>query len=504
MGQGWLRLAVLAVTTAALATPAAASAEPAAVPGQLIVGFSDSASSGDRADARAQAGTRIEASLRLDGAQVVQTTGGQSVAAAARELNADPAVDYAEPNYVYSVQTTPNDPSYPSQWDMAKIDAPSAWGVTTGSASVKVGIVDTGVQWDHPDLAANVDPQHGDDFIGGCTSGGWSSACGDSDPTDQHGHGTHVAGTIGAAGNNGVGVSGVNWRSDLLAARVCDAGGSCPDSAIAEGIDYAGDQGAKVVNISLGGGGPAPGAIDQAIDDHPGTLFVIAAGNASSNDDLTPSWPCNFSLTDGNVLCVASTDSNDALSSFSNYGIASVGLAAPGRSIYSTYYGSSYTTMSGTSMATPHVTGAAALLFAAVPTASVSQVKQALLDGVDPLAGLQGKTTSGGRLNVSKSMTALGQQPPPAPAPSSPPASGGSGGSSQGSSGGSSGGGSPTPVAPAPSSPTSPSYGGTGGGAVTVPLVPDRPKRATHKKKHKKHKKHHKHKKQKQQSQQGY
>ena len=253
---------------------------------------------------------------------------GKSVEAAASELEAQPGVAFAEPNYIYRPTATPNDPRFGALWGLHQatdrdIDAPEAWEEQTGSAAIKVAVVDTGVAYDHPDLAANMLP--GYDFFDG-----------DGDPRDEDGHGTHVAGTIGAVGNNITGVAGVNWDVSLLPVRVLGTDGGTVET-VTNGFAYAAAQGAKVVNASLGGSGESE-AMEAAIDAAASTtLFVVAAGNASSDNDVFPVYPCSYPSP--NLVCVAATDETDGLAKFSNYGDGSVDLAAPGTRIESTWPG---------------------------------------------------------------------------------------------------------------------------------------------------------------------
>ena len=239
-----------------------------------------------------------------------------------------PGVEYAEPNYIAHADAVPNDPRYPTLWGLQKISAPAAWDITTGSSSVKVAVVDTGIATDHLDLASNVVP--GYDFVQG-----------DSDPRDFNGHGTHVAGTIGARGNNGVGVTGVDWVTSLMPVRVLDGDGSGSYADITNGFLYACAQGASIVNASLGGSGYSSVMRDAiAAPACANTLFVVAAGNDGESDDLVPHYPCNFGAPPDNlpnVICVAATDAADHLASFSNYGTGSVDVAAPGVAIPSSW-----------------------------------------------------------------------------------------------------------------------------------------------------------------------
>ena len=313
-----LAWAVVVALVAAAIVPAAAAGRTA-VPGEVIVRFAPGAG---RADARHDTRVQLVRASRLPGVQLVKARRGQTVAAAMRELERRPGVRYAEPNYVYRASATePDDFDELQLWGLAKINLPAAWDLTTGSPAVKVAVVDTGMAYDHDDLALNYDAAHSHDFFAG-----------DADPRDINGHGTHVAGTIGAVGNNTNGVTGVNWDVSLMAVRVLGAGGFGSTLTIAEGFDYAADNGARIVNASLGGGGNSQ-ALEDAIASHPNTLYVVAAGNETTNNDATPSYPCSYPQL--NVICVAATTQADGLASFSNFGATSVDLGAPGTAIRS-------------------------------------------------------------------------------------------------------------------------------------------------------------------------
>jgi subtilisin family serine protease len=538
----------------------AAGTDDVYVPGQVVVRFKASADLRGRKQALSHQRAATIERLGLPRLQLVRVSG--SVPEAVAALERDPAVAYAEPNYLYHATALPNDPRLSELWGLTKISAPGAWNVTTGSAAVRVAVVDTGVSTDHLDLSANVVP--GFDFVQN-----------DADPRDFNGHGTHVAGTIGARGNNGRGVAGVDWQVSLMPVRVLDGSGRGSNASVTAGFAYACSHGASIVNASLGGT-----AYSTAMRDAIGsracadTLFVVAAGNDGLNDDAMPHYPCNYGAAPEslpNVICVAATDAGDRLTSFSNYG-SSVDLAAPGVGITSTWpaydtlssdgfedpfagwapyllsgtefgrstahasgaysatdspsgryapntdtwlyrtssvaslvgrvgcrlfydlrleteanrdffevYGSAngvdvvgsrwsgstggafvplssdvsaldgsatflpalrllsdgdtvigdggylddlslgclrasaedYEPISGTSMATPHVTGVAALVKAAHPSYTVAQVKHAILSGVDKLGSLSGKVATGGRLDACKAVGACAAAPPP-------------------------------------------------------------------------------------------
>lgn len=435
MARMLLGLAAAAASIGAFAPTAVAKR------GDVIVRFGQTADASDRVAARHQAGTELDKVLRLNGVQLLDPNPGVSVSEAVKSLEASPDVVYAEPDRVRKAAVLPNDQSFSRLWGMdntgqtvlgvsgtpdADIDAPEAWDVTTGSSAITVGVVDSGVDATHPDLAPNIVQ-------------GWDFVDGDSNPSDLNGHGTHVAGTIGARGNNTVGVAGVAWNAGIMPLRVLDQDGSGWSSDVADGYTYANQHGVQVVNASLGSTGYS--AFERnALAAAANTLFVVAAGNggidqAGDDNDLIPEYPCAYDLP--NVVCVAATDSNDALTSFSNYGTVSVDLAAPGTSIRSTWPGGIYPCsgspcweyLAGTSMATPHVAGTAALVLAAHPTDTIAELRQALLSSVEPKPSLAGKTVTGGRLNAFAALTGaaptdsgtggsapLAQAPAPAPA----------------------------------------------------------------------------------------
>ena len=295
------------------------------VPGQVVVGFRPNVDPVSRLESLSDASASTLKSIRSLNAKLVSVDG--SVSAAIAELKSNPAVAYAEPNWIYHAEAVPNDPRYSQTYGLPKIQAPQAWDVTTGSAAVTVAVVDTGVSSGHPDLAPNM--VAGANYVTG----------GANTSLDYNGHGTHVAGTIGARGNNGIGVAGVNWNVHLMPLRVLNGGGSGTNADIAAAFaSTCTTHPAQIVNASLGGTGYSTSMRD-AIASCPNVLFVVAAGNDGTNNDSTPHYPCNYGAAPdnlANVICVAATDQNDDLASFSNYG-ASVDLAAPGVGTTSTW-----------------------------------------------------------------------------------------------------------------------------------------------------------------------
>ena len=614
-------LAALAGTpaTAVATEPLASSSAPSAhdfVPGEVIVRYRAGTDAAERADVRGDADADLERKLPAPASELLALDGGDSPRAAARELERRSEVLYAEPNYVRRIAAVPNDARFTSLWGLhntgqsvagfagtpdADIDAPEAWDLTTGQPSTTVAVVDTGVAHDHPDLAPNLYLNPGETGAGREGNGidddgngkvddsrGWDWVGDDSDARDLNGHGTHVAGTLGARGGDGYGIAGVNWNARIMPLRVLDASGFGSTADVIAAYAYASRAGARVVNASLGGSGFSQAERDT-IAAAPNTVFVVAAGNGGDDgvgddNDVRPEYPCGYDLP--NIICVAATDSNDALTGFSNFGARSVDLAAPGRATLSAqparesahsedfeiaavparwttggrnntwgvtqqaasggrssitdspagdyaggtdsfaqtavpislagrsgctleyglrlavqdgvdqlraeastdgatwttlsataestggrfqrltdelsafdgaavlhlrfrlttdagvnadgayvddvrvrclspvYTGGEFAYYSGTSMATPHVAGAAALVLGRRPGASTSELRAAILDGVDARPALAGKTASGGRLNAFRAVAGEQAENPiaPAPAPSPEPA----------------------------------------------------------------------------------
>ncbi len=337
----------------------------------------------------------------------------------------------ASPNYIRSISRTPNDPRYGDLWGMPYIRAPRAWDETIGSREIYVAVIDTGIDYNHNDLSANM----GRDLDGNF---GRDTVNGDNNPMDDHSHGTHVAGTIGAVGNNAVGVAGVNWQVSLLGVKVLDARGFGNDAQIIAGLDYVVAQkrrglNIRVANMSLGGWSTPitnpntnPYALAHKAVSDAGILLVVAAGNEFQNIDrpggpgsdpyhpfrdyrgMLP-YPASFRFE--NMITVASITSAGRRSDFSNYSPNYVQLAAPGSGVLSTTPGNSYATMNGTSMATPHVAGAAALLAAKRPEETASQIKSRILNYVAPNANLDGLVTTNGHLDLGASITAVNPVP---------------------------------------------------------------------------------------------
>jgi subtilisin family serine protease len=393
-------------------TPSHASMPSTYVPGELLVRFEASTTAAARADALAELNTVLVERLPLSGLVRVRLDPDTSVEAAEAAFERLPEVRYAGPNHRYQFFATPNDPGFGDLWALhqpsdADIDATEAWDITTGSAAVTVAVVDSGLDHTHPDLTANIwanpgEPANGlDDDGNGKVDDvrGWDFAENDAVPNDLVKHGTHVAGTIGATGNNSTGVTGVNWNVRLMAVKV--GNDSIQEAAVVAGFQYACAKGAKVVNGSFGGRAFSQ-LIFDAITACPTTLFVFAAGNDGTNNDQAPTYPCAYPAE--NIVCVAATDDADAPTWFTNVGFNSVDLAAPGEGILSAIPGT-YDFYDGTSMASPHVAGAAALVLADRPTLTPLELRRALLLAAEPKPLLAGLVATGARLNVRRALT---------------------------------------------------------------------------------------------------
>jgi len=379
-------------------------------------------------------GAKITQSLELvDGLYELQLSQGMSVEGALAVFQSDTRVATAEANYRLMLEGIPNDPQFSSMYGLnnsgqtggtidADIDAPEAWNINTGTKRTIVAVIDTGVDYNHQDLAANMWRNTGEisgDGVDNDGNGyvddiyGYDFANNDADPMDDNGHGTHVSGTIGAVGNNGIGTTGVNWNTRIMALKFLAADGSGSTAGAISALNYAVRMGANLSNNSWGGGGSSS-LLSQAISNakNAGHIFVAAAGNSGLNNDATANYPSNYDFD--NVVAVAATDNKDVLASFSNYGATTVDIAAPGVGILSTLPGNTYGTLSGTSMATPHVSGAISLIWDQNPTFTYQQVIAKLYSSVDKIAGLNGKVATGGRLNIGNALNGSTTNPPPA------------------------------------------------------------------------------------------
>jgi thermitase len=404
------RLSLSLALAVSLIVPASASAQEA-----IIVKRVPGLDRAERLAVRQDADVRLLDTLSLPYTEVVKPQGDAS--AALDVLKANPDVVYAELDK--SVRAFSDDPVFDQEWGLentgqsiygqlgvadADIDAAEAWARSRG-AGATVAVIDTGVQLDHPDLAGQ--------FLGG-----YDFVNGDNTvETQDSTHGTHVSGTIAAIADNDEGIAGVAPEAKLIPVKVFGAPNtSAPESRLAEAFDYAGALGVRVVNASLGGLGTSS-TVTAAINAHPNTLYVVAAGN--SGKDASSTYPCNANAA--NVVCVGATDNRDERADFSNFSATYVDLFAPGVDVASALPTSSYGWMSGTSMATPHVAGVAALLASAKPSATTAELKAALLGSVDVPGTLTGLAVTAGRLNADKALTAVLSAAPVTPIPTPTP-----------------------------------------------------------------------------------
>jgi subtilisin family serine protease len=425
------------------AIPVAGTDVPSPPPHGVIVRFEGGTSGSERADARADADVRPGTPLPVSRMEVVSPERGTTVGEAVRKLEDNPDVAYAEPDVSRTALATPSDPLFAYQWALHNVGqtvggytgtpgddiaGTSAWNVATSAPGIVVAVVDTGVDLTHPDLAPNLwhNPREvpgngidddGNGYIDDVV--GWDFNGNDAQPQDAYGHGTHVAGIIAARGNDGVGVTGVAWQAGILPLQALGADGSGRASDVISAWAYAARMGVPIVNASIGGAGSSQAERD-VIASASNTLFVVAAGNSGSDNDTTPEYPCSYDLP--NVLCVAATDSNDTLASFSNRGPGAVDLAAPGVAIASSYPGGRWMLMSGTSMATPYVSGVAALALARNPGISAAQLRDLLLSKVTPEPSLRGVVATGGVLDAAAVLGAPRSAPAARPVPGVTPA----------------------------------------------------------------------------------
>lgn len=422
-------IAVLALLSTAGLASASQPQRPEFVPGELLIKFDKNATPEETRSALLKIRGKLKKKMKLADLQLVNVP-VNTVKMAIRQLGINSVVEYAEPNYFRYMNasdtgTYPDDSQFDDMWGLhnegqtggtanADIDAPESWDITTGNPDMVVAVIDSGADMEHEDLAANIwtnpgeIPENGiDDDNNGYIDDvhGWDFAHDDNDPSDTDaicgGHGTHTAGTIGAVGDNEIGVTGINWNVQVMPLkifkRVLGLFCSTTSADIVDAIKYASTMGVRVSNNSYGGGPPSQAEYDaiRASD----MVFVAAAGNEGRNNDTTPSYPASYNLD--NIIAVAATDHNDNLASFSNYG-NTIDIAAPGVQILSTTPYDTYDFFNGTSMASPHVAGAAGMLLGENPQLTTREVKWNLLNGADD-KGLP--VLTGARLNLYNSLT---------------------------------------------------------------------------------------------------
>jgi len=419
-----VRRIVPLITLLALAAtgPPAHAVTAEHVPGELIVGWKPGVRAAERAALIGARGGSVLHRFRTIDAERIRVDGDLDSVLAA--LVADPRVAFAEPNTIVHADALPDDPRFSEQWALrntgqtggaagADVDAVAAWDVFTGSPDLPVGVIDSGIDLDHPDLAGNLWTNPGeipgnqvDDDGNGYVDDvhGWNFVTNGPNCDDDFGHGTHVAGILAARTGNGIGVAGLAWRAQLVAIKFLDQSGSGTTAAAIEALEYATALGLRITNNSWGG--PAYSeAMRAAIAaaGAAGQIVVAAAGNRAEDNDAVGHYPSNYDLP--NVVAVAATDSRDALASFSNFGAASVDIAAPGTAILSCVPGGGYGLSSGTSMATPFVSATLALLIGRSPGLTTGQAIDLLLGGAEVLPSLQGRVVGARRLNALRAVS---------------------------------------------------------------------------------------------------
>jgi len=400
------------------------AATPEYVEGEVIVRFkTEGLQAKDITALQDEFGVTNFTSLSSIGMQLWEISGDTE--SLIEQLNKDERIEYAEPNFIIKLDAAPDDTDFAKLWGLnntgqtggtagADIDALEAWGEVTTPEDTVIAVIDTGVDYNHSDLAANMWKNAGeipgngtDDDGNGYIDDvyGYDFHNNDADPMDDHYHGTHVAGTIAAVGNNANGVIGVNPNGKIMALKFLSASGSGTIANAIRAVDYAANNGAKLSNNSWGCSGCNSSALYDSIRaaGEKGHLFIAAAGNEGSDNDTAPkNYPSSYDLD--NIIAVAATDHNDNMASFSSYGATTVDLGAPGVSIYSTAPGDSYRSLNGTSMATPHVAGAVSLILSKCADLESNVLKQVIMNTADPVASLDGKTVTGGRLNVHQAL----------------------------------------------------------------------------------------------------
>lgn len=409
--------------------------QPQSVPTEVFVRFKAGVSADRIESITERLHDRIEDQTEaVSGLNLVEDEDGKNAETVIAEYSALPEVEYVEKIYRIQADETgdssepvkPNDPRFHEQWALANvgqdggtrgadISALAAWVTTTGTDKVIVAVLDSGVDYTHPDLKSNIwkRPEnimvYRDKNLGVIDdTHGYNALDNDGDPMDQNGHGTHCAGIIGAEGGNNEGITGVNWTVQIMPLKFMDASGSGTTKDAIEAINYVIDRRKAGVNVGVISASWGSTQRSQALEDvikkayEAGILFVAASGNSSVDTDRSPHYPSSYKV--GNVISVAALDRNDSLTSFSNYGLKSVHIGAPGKDILSTYLNHEFKESSGTSMATPVVAGVAALVLSKNPKMSVDELRKHLLESVDKLPALKTKVVSGGRINAAKAV----------------------------------------------------------------------------------------------------
>jgi len=436
MKKNFSKKVIVATAVILTASMTLAAKTPEFVPGEYVVKLkTNQISTFSKNTLSTKLSAFVKSTIPGQNIVVVKKASFESLDSAIKSLHENPMVEYAEPNYIFRINKIPNDPMYAQLWGMQNIgqadpkgqagmagfdvSAEKAWEIQTGNKEKIIAVIDTGVDYTHPDLVENMwvneaekNGQKGvDDDKNGVVDDiyGYNAVNNSGDPKDDQGHGSHCAGTIAAKGNDGRGVVGVNWDARIMAVKFLDAnGGGTLENAV-KAIDYATKMGANVMSNSWGGGGFTQTLLDAIKrSNEAGAVFIAAAGNDDTNNDSSPTYPGSYQVE--NIVAVAAIDNRGQRASFSNYGRKTVHLGAPGVNILSTT-GGKYASFSGTSMATPHVAGVAALLWANEPSLTAKEIKQRLVTTVRPVASMKGRTITGGIVDAYAALT--NTVPPP-------------------------------------------------------------------------------------------
>lgn len=410
---------------------AAQAAQPEAVPGEYVVKLRApvSAFTNDMNLLAKGLSSYVKSTIPSANIVVIKRPVFELQGSVLKTLAQNPNVEIVEPNYIYHVNKTPNDPMLGQLWGMVNtgqvdsqkhqgvagvdIGAAQAWDIETGNKDAIVAVIDTGIDYNNPDLIDNVwtneaelngKPGIDDDGNGVIDDiHGYNAVLNNGDPLDDHGHGSHCSGTIGAKGDDGKGIVGVAWNTRIMAVKFLDSNGSGSLEDAIKAIDYATKMGAKIMSNSWGGGGESE-TLKQAIEraNAAGALFIAAAGNDSNDNDANPSYPASYKVP--NVLAVAAVDNAGEIADFSSYGKNSVHVGAPGVNILSSTP-SGYQSWSGTSMATPHVSGIAVLVASHEPKLTNLEIRERIITTARPIPALHGKVSSGGIANAYLALT---------------------------------------------------------------------------------------------------
>lgn len=420
-----------ALTVAAILVSVVVSAREAEfIPGEYVVQLKQQSVSmmSDMASLAQSLGGEVRPILSEQNIVLVKKPTLMMTSYVLKTLSANPLVEFVEPNFIYRINKLPNDPKLIDLWGLVNqgqtdgaqtglagidVNAEKAWDIQTGNKDLVVAVIDTGVDYTHPDLKDNMWTNEAelngkagvDDDNNGFVDDvyGYNFANNKGDSKDDQGHGSHCAGTIGAKGNNGVGIAGVVWDVKIIGVKFLDRNGSGTLENALKAIDYATKMGAKIMSNSWGGGGfseTLKASIERA--HAAGILFVAAAGNDGSNNDSAPMYPASYQIP--NVISVAAINNKGQIANFSNFGKSSVHVGAPGVNITSSTNGGYYS-FSGTSMATPHVSGVAAIVLSNEPNLTHLELKERLIATAKPIPGLRGKVRSGGMIDAYAALT---------------------------------------------------------------------------------------------------